>query len=101
MGTTLAELSFASDSDSAQANRDATQNVFSTSSLLLDLPVSDSLENSMADRDHTARVTLASSIQGGVNSLQHLTASNCVDLCSFRTIFSCPSSSIPTLQNDS
>ena len=31
--TTLAELSFASDSDSAQANHDATQNVFSTSSL--------------------------------------------------------------------
>merc|ERR1712179_13400 len=31
--TTLAELSFASDTDSAQANRDATQNVFSTSSL--------------------------------------------------------------------
>ena len=31
--TTLAELSFVSDSDDAQANRDATENVFSSSSL--------------------------------------------------------------------
>merc|ERR1719209_1430813 len=31
--TTLAELSFVSDEDDAQANRDATKNVFSTSSL--------------------------------------------------------------------
>merc|ERR1712222_50967 len=68
--TTLAELSFVSDEDDAQANQDATKNVFSTSSL---------------SAASSSQFRLGGSSMLGKDSLHSLVASlSSDDLCNFK-----------------